>query len=98
MIKIQIQSDVKERAVDIVRSAISAEIKRLELGLHKTNRHIDEFEKKYNVSSAVFVEKLSAEDLEGRDQEYIEWAGELRVREKILTDLNHLKGIEYVAQ
>ena len=78
MIKIQIQSDVKERAVDIVRSAISAEIKRLELGLHKTDRHIDEFEKKYNISSAVFMEKLSAEDLEGRDQEYIEWAGELK--------------------
>ena len=98
MIKILIQSDVKERAVDIVQSAIASEIKRLEQGLHKTDRHIEQFEKKYNILSVVFLEKLFAEDLEGQDQEYIEWAGELKLREKILTDLNHLKGIEYVAQ
>jgi len=32
------------------------------------------------------------------DQEYIEWAGEIKVRERILRDLNNLKGIQYVAQ
>lgn len=98
MIKIQIQSDKKDKAMDMVVSAISAEIKRLELGLQNTNLHIDEFEKKYNISSSVFLEKYSAEDLENQDAEYIEWAGELKIKERLLYDLSQLKGIEYVAQ
>jgi len=98
MIKIHIDSNAQEREADIIRLAISAEINRLKLGLKKTNKQINKFEKKYNVSSDVFLEKLSAEDLEGRDQEYIEWAGELKLREKISIDLNHLEGIEYVTQ
>ena len=98
MIKIQIQSDTEREAIDMVRSAISAEIKRLELGLKKTNRQIDEFEKKYKIPSSDFLEIFSAEDMEGQDREYIAWAGELKLRDRILSDLNQLKGIEYVAQ
>ena len=98
MIKIQIQSDVKDKAVDIVRSAISGEIKRLEMGLNKTNRQIGEFEKKYKITSSDFLEKIFAEDLEGLDEEYVEWEGEIKLRERILSDLSQLKGIEYVAQ
>jgi hypothetical protein len=98
MIKIQIQSDSKDKAVDMVRSAISAEIKRLELGLDNTNQNIDEFEKKYNISSLIFLEKYSAEDMEKQDNEYVEWAGELRIKDRILSDLRQLKDIEYVTQ
>ncbi|NLE25985.1 MAG: hypothetical protein GX625_11720 [Clostridiaceae bacterium] len=98
MIKIQIQSDSKDKAVDMVRSAISAEIKRLELGLDNTNQNINEFEKKYNIPSSLFLEKYSAEDMENQDNEYVEWAGELRIKDRILSDLNQLKDIEYVAQ
>ena len=98
MIRLQIQSDTKENALDIVRTAISAEIKRLEIGLHKTEKQIKRFEKEYNVSSDTFQKEFTAEDLKGKDREYIEWAGELKVRERILKDLRNLKDIQYVAQ
>lgn len=98
MIRLQIQSDVKESALDIVRTAISAEVKRLEIGLHRTERQIERFEKEYNVSSEVFQREFAAEDMKRGDQEYIEWAGELKIRERILRDLKNLKDIQYVAQ
>ena len=98
MIKLQIQSDTKENAMDIVQTAISAEIKRLEIGLHKTEKQIERFEKKYNMSSDTFQKKVAAEDMKEGDREYIEWAGELEVRERILKDLRNLKDIQYVAQ
>jgi len=98
MIRLQIQSDVKEGALDIVQAAISAEVKRLEIGLHRTERQLERFEKEYNVSSEVFQREFTAEDMKKGDREYIEWAGELNIRERILRDLNNLKGIQYVAQ
>ncbi|MBM4053869.1 MAG: hypothetical protein FJ264_04175 [Planctomycetes bacterium] len=97
MIKLQIQSDKEDGVVDIIRAAISAEIKRLEIGLSKTNMQIEKFETEYDVSSEVFQKEFSAEDLKKGDREYIEWAGELKIREKVMEDLRKLKEIEYVA-
>ncbi len=97
MIKLQIQSDTKDGVIDIVRAAISSEIKRLEIGLYKTNKQIEKYETEYNVTSEVFQKEFSAEDMRKGDHEYIEWAGELEIREKITADLKKLKEIEYVA-
>jgi len=80
MIRLQIQSDAKEGVLDIVQAAISSEVKRLEIGLHRTERQIERFEKEYNVSSDVFQRDFTAEDMKKGDQEYIEWAGEIKVR------------------
>ncbi|GAB63592.1 hypothetical protein KSU1_D0283 [Candidatus Jettenia caeni] len=97
MIKLQIQSDTEDGIIDVIRAAISAEIKRLEIGLSKTNMHIKKFETEYKVTSEVFQKEFSAENLKNGDQEYIEWAGELKIREKVMEDLRKLKEIEYVA-
>ncbi len=97
MIKLKIQSDKEDGVIDIIRSAISAEIKRLEIGLNKTTKQIEKFETEYNVTSEVFQKEFSAENLKKGDREYIEWAGELKIREKIVEDLRKLKEIEYVA-
>jgi hypothetical protein len=96
MRKVKIISD-KEGTTDIIKSAISAEIKRLELGLNKTKKEIKKFEEKYNIPSENFLKEFVAEDLKGGDDEYIRWSGELKIRDKILEDLKKLKDIEYVA-
>ena len=97
MIKLYIQSDTKDGVVDVIKNAVSAEIKRLEIGLYKTNKQIEKYETEYNITSEVFQKKYGAENLKGGDREYIEWAGELKIREKIREDLSKLKEIEYVA-
>lgn len=45
----------KEDATDVVKSVISAEIKRMEIGLNRTAREIQSFEEKYKVSSGTFA-------------------------------------------
>jgi len=98
MIRIQVESDTQSRGVAIVRSAITAEIKKLELALIKTNRQIGSFERKYKTTSGMFRKKMTAEDLKGGDREYIEWSGELHLRDTILKSLKQLREIQYVAR
>ena len=97
MIRLQIQSDFQEGALDIIRSAIDAETSRLEFGLKNTERHIRVFEERYRVTSYDFLRDLAAEDLVDGDHEYVCWAGELKLRERIAAQLETIKGIQYAA-
>ncbi len=97
MVKVKVQSNASDNAVDAIKAAISSEIKRLEIGLRKTGLQIEKFEKKYRVSSIVFRQRFTAEDLKGGDREYVEWLGELKLRERIANELKQLKAITYVA-
>lgn len=97
MIRLQIQSDSQESALDIIRSAIVAETSRLELGMRATERHIRVFEDRYHVASEDFLRDFAAEDLADGDREYVCWAGELKLRERIASQLETLKGIQYAA-
>ncbi len=53
------------------------------------------FEKKYGVSSVVFMDEWAAENLEGQDIEYVEWAGEIKLVSRLKERLAILKDIEY---
>jgi hypothetical protein len=97
MARLQIYSDERDRVVGVIHAAISAEIRRLELGLEKTNRQIDNFEKQYHISSDHFLRNYAAEDLKTGDWGYIQWAGELKLRERISEDLNRLTDIDYAS-
>ncbi len=97
MIRLRIQSDVRDNTLDIVKGAIAAEITRLEIGLHRTEQQIAAYESRYAVTSDTFQREFVAEDLAEGDRDYIEWAGELKVRERIVADLEKLRAIEYVA-
>ena len=97
MINIQILSDAQDNALDLIRSAIAAEVNRLELGFSATERHIHVFEDRYHVTSDVFLRDYFAEDLAGGDREYVVWAGELNLRDRIASQLKTLKGIQYAA-
>jgi hypothetical protein len=92
MTRLYIYSDKRDRVVSVIRAAISSEIRRLELGLEKTNRQIDNFEKEYHISSDHFLRNYAAEDLKTGDKGY-----ELKLRERILEDLNHLMDIDYAS-
>ena len=98
MTTIQIKSDSDNDTMDIIKTAIDAELKRLELGLQKTERQIAKFEADYKIPSEIFLSKFTAEDMKNGDPEYIAWAGELKIRERILADINRLKEIQYVAK
>lgn len=99
MIKVKIISE-REDVTDIIKLAISSEIKRLEIGLNRTNKEIKKFEEKYRTSSEIFLKEFTSEDLTGgdaADDEYIMWSGELKLRDRILEEIEKIKDIEYVA-
>ena len=97
MVKLQITSD-QQHALPIIQSAIVAKVKRIEIGLRKTEQEIQKFETKYDIPSEIFMNDYTAEDLEGGDNEYVSWMGELQLREAIWEELQLLQNIEYVTQ
>lgn len=100
MLQLEIKSDAPDLEIvqNLVRAAIDSEIKNLKRSINKTNKLLKEFETKYQVSSDFFLSNWTAEDLEGRDDEYVSWAGEIKIKQKLVNALQKLEGIEYVTQ
>ena len=97
MVQLRIISD-QQHALPVIQSAIAAKVKRIEIGLRKTEQEIQRFEAKYHLSSEKFMNDCTAEDLDGGDDEYVSWMGELQLREAIREELHLLSNIEYVTQ
>jgi hypothetical protein len=67
----------------LVCSAIESQIAKLELGLEMAKKRLASFEQKYGVSSDYFISEMTAEDLEGGDDEYVRWAGEYKLMQRL---------------
>ena len=65
-----------EKAVTMIEDAIATKIAQMELSKQRYRKKLEKFEQKYNLTSEEFINNWTAEDLEGKDLEYIEWAGE----------------------
>ncbi|WP_448560558.1 hypothetical protein [Trichothermofontia sp.] len=60
------------KAIAVIRNAIDKKIARLEKESELALARLKAFEDQYQVSSADFAERFTAEDLPGQDLEYIE--------------------------
>jgi hypothetical protein len=98
MTDIIIKSDKAEKAAEILRETLGAEQSRLNYSLQLARKRISQFEKKYGVSSEIFINEWSAEDLEDKDLEYVEWAGEFKLASRLNDRLATIASIEYVSQ
>jgi len=94
---ITMKTDSPRKAAEILQEALEKETLRLKYGLNLAGRRLKRFEKKYNVSSETFMNEWAAEDLEGEDLEYVEWAGEYQFYARLNERLSILKGIENVS-
>ena len=88
MTEIIMKTENPDKAAKFLKEAIEAEASRLKYSLNLAKKRLEKFEKKYNVSSEKFIKEWSAEDLKGKDMEYVKWAGEyelfLRMNERFL--------------
>ena len=100
MLQVQIKSDSPDVEIvqNLIKGAIESEIKNLQRSLEKTNKLLQEFETKYQVSSEFFWTNWTAETLSGGDDEYVSWAGEIKIKDKLINALQKLDTIEYVTQ
>jgi len=79
----------------LIQSAIESEITRLELALKMARERLAPFERKYGVTSEHFVSEMAVEDLEGGDDEYVRWAGEYKLMQRLQQKLRQLQEISY---
>jgi hypothetical protein len=63
--------------------------------IERTRLHLAEFEQRYGVTTAHFLERMTAEDLKGGDLEYVEWAGEARLLIGLEGELGELEHARY---
>ena len=95
MTTLYIESESIIETQQLLHAAIKGETSRLKLALDAAHQRLRPFEEKYQVASAEFIEKMAAEDLEGGDDEYIQWAGEYQLMERLAYKLDALGDIQY---
>lgn len=83
------------KVLHLVQSAVKSEIARLRLALEIASDRLTPFEQKYDVSSRYFISRMAAEDLEGGDDEYVHWAGEYKLIQRLQSKLRQLQEISY---
>jgi hypothetical protein len=96
MTRIRIEdSGAEAEARRLLRTAVESKVARIRLAIAATEARVQTFERRYDVSSADFAARLTAEDLAGGDVEYVEWLGEWRGLQQLREDLQHLEASEY---
>jgi hypothetical protein len=78
-----------------VLQAIESYKARLRASIERTQRRLAQFEQRYGVDTAHFLQEMAAEDLEGGDLEYVEWAGEAKLLEGLEAELTELEHVRY---
>jgi hypothetical protein len=81
--------------LSLVKAAVDAEVAQLTLALEMAGKRLAPFEQKYHISSDKFIVQLTADDLEGGDDEYIVWAGEYQLKQRLQKKLQQLQAIQY---
>ena len=97
MAEIILKTDRPDKAAEVLKDALGIETLRLKYSLNLAKKRLKRFENKYNISSEKFINDWSAEDLKGKDLEYVEWAGEYQLFSRLNERLIALKSIENVA-
>ena len=90
---IHIEPTEDKQVLDLVESAVRGEVIRLELALELARRRLDPFERKYHVTSDDFAANMTAEDLQGGDDEYVRWAGEYKLTQRLEEKTQAVEGI-----
>ncbi len=95
MTEIRLKVDNPDKAAEVVVEALALEEARLQYSLVLANKRLKFFEAKYGVDSERFMGEWTAEDLEGRDMEYVEWAGEYRLATSLMNRIDVITGIRH---
>ncbi|VAW31590.1 hypothetical protein MNBD_CHLOROFLEXI01-2738 [hydrothermal vent metagenome] len=85
----------EEKGVQTVLSAIEAYKARLQTSIARTQRRLKQFEEKYGVATDDFLKNMTAEEMEGGDIEYVEWAGEAKILAGLQEELTELTDVRY---
>ncbi|MBI5303179.1 MAG: hypothetical protein HY868_13685 [Chloroflexi bacterium] len=92
---IYIEPAQNTQVLHLVESAVQSEIARLQIALTLAKKRVSVFEEKYQTRSDKFIATMTAEDLKGGDDEYVQWAGEYKLLQRLEQKLNQLQGLHF---
>ncbi len=84
-----------QRGSQAILHALEAYKIRLRASIERTKERLRFFEARYGVGTHQFLTEMAAEDLQGGDLEYVEWAGEADMLEGLKLELNELENARY---
>jgi hypothetical protein len=84
-----------EHAAQTVLQALESYKARLRAGIERTKSRLAQFEERYGVETSHFLQQMTAEDMEGGDLEYVEWAGEAKLLKGLMAELTELEHAHY---
>lgn len=84
-----------QQSAQAVRNALESYKTRLRASIQRTRRRLRTYEERYNVQTETFLREMAAEDLEGGDIEFVEWAGEAGLLQGLEAELKELEDVRY---
>jgi len=87
--------DVDEDVAYLSRALSESHKARLRASIERTWRCLAQFEQRYGVDTAHFLQEMATKDLEGSDLEYVGWAGETKMLEGLEAKLLELEHARY---
>ncbi|NOZ07062.1 MAG: hypothetical protein GXP41_12045 [Chloroflexi bacterium] len=93
---VQMVIELREKqGIQPILQAIESYKVQLTASIERGKRRLRQFEKQYGVDTAHFLQAMTAEDLEGGDLEYVEWAGEAKLLKALKAELLELEYAKY---
>lgn len=77
----------------LVLNALEGYRARLRLALAASAQALSDFERRYGTTTGLFLSEMAAEDLRGGDDEYVQWAGEAKLLNRLEAEIRCLEGI-----
>jgi len=82
------------RTTHAIVQALSLYRSQLQTSIRRSRQKLALFEQQYGVSTTNFLGTMAAEDLQGGDMEYIEWAGEARLLEGLESEIEEIERVQ----
>jgi len=82
------------RTTSTIAHALRIYQAQLQASALRSKRKLTRFEEQYGVSTAIFLADMSAEDMNGGDMEYVEWAGEAQLLAGLESELEEIARVQ----
>jgi hypothetical protein len=93
--ELKLRSEYPESLLQIIQSALSERLDNLNNGIKITQQRLQEFEIKYQLSTADFLDKFNNDQLQ-HSFDFDEWLGEAKMLTHLLESKQAIEGVEFV--
>ncbi|MBD2580295.1 hypothetical protein [Oscillatoria sp. FACHB-1406] len=95
MAELKLRSTSPALLRQIIESALAERLQSLETGLKRTQERLQEFEERYQLSTAEFIQRFNNDEF-AHSFEFDEWVGESRMLRHLQEKKQAIEGVEFV--